>query len=227
MNKQNNMKGRQRGRIGGKPRPQGGRNPNYDGGGNNNNNRMRGNAQQLMDKYLLMARDATSAGDRVLAENYFQHADHYYRVVNARLEQQQGQGGRRHQNDDRNGHNQNHGHNNGQGNGQEPRSEHHDRSASPIESSSAGQVPSESPQPQHMQPRVSEAPSQNQASSPSNADIGLPPGIFGPAPSVDAKETKASEEGEETSSKPARSRAPVRRRRTRSDKPAASVTAND
>ena len=41
-----------------------------------------------MEKYLALARDSASAGDRVLAENYFQHADHYYRVLNARFEQQ-------------------------------------------------------------------------------------------------------------------------------------------
>src|SRR5207249_983809 len=67
------------------------RGPGFDGG----NGRMRGNAQQLMEKYLAMARDATSAGDRVLAENYFQHADHYYRVLNARFEQQQQNGQQR------------------------------------------------------------------------------------------------------------------------------------
>lgn len=43
--------------------------------------RVRGNAHQLMDKYLALARDASSSGDRVLAEHYFQHADHYYRVI--------------------------------------------------------------------------------------------------------------------------------------------------
>jgi hypothetical protein len=87
------MKGRQRGRNGGKPRMHqgggggGGRNPNFD----HNAGRMRGNAQQLMDKFLALARDASSQGDRVLAENYFQHADHYYRVINARFEGQQNQ----------------------------------------------------------------------------------------------------------------------------------------
>ena len=226
MNKQNNMKGRQRGRIGGKPRPQGGRNPNYDGGGGNNN-RMRGNAQQLMDKYLLMARDATSAGDRVLAENYFQHADHYYRVVNARLEQQQGQGNRRYQNDDRNGQNHNQGQNNGQGNGQDTRSEQHARSGSSIDTSNTGEGSSESSQTQNTQARDSDTPVESQSSSPSNADIGLPPGIFGSTPSAAPDENKASEGGEEASSKPARARTPVRRRRTRSDKPAASANAND
>ena len=87
------MKGRQRGRNGGKPRMHhqggggGGRNQNFD----HNAGRMRGNAQQLLDKYLTLGRDASSQGDRVLAENYFQHADHYYRVVNARFEGQQNQ----------------------------------------------------------------------------------------------------------------------------------------
>lgn len=45
------------------------------------NARVRGNAHQMMDKYLSLARDASSQGDRVAAENYFQHADHYYRVM--------------------------------------------------------------------------------------------------------------------------------------------------
>ncbi len=45
--------------------------------------RVRGNAQQLVEKYLGLARDAASQGDRVLAENCHQHADHYQRVLNA------------------------------------------------------------------------------------------------------------------------------------------------
>jgi len=40
-------------------------------------------AQGAREKYLTMARDALSDGDRVLAENYFQHADHYLRVINS------------------------------------------------------------------------------------------------------------------------------------------------
>jgi hypothetical protein len=43
--------------------------------------RMRGNIHQMHEKYLSLARDATSSGDRVAAENYFQHAEHYYRVL--------------------------------------------------------------------------------------------------------------------------------------------------
>ena len=45
--------------------------------------RIRGNAYQVLEKYLAMARDATSAGDRIAAENYYQHAEHYYRIINA------------------------------------------------------------------------------------------------------------------------------------------------
>ena len=45
--------------------------------------RIRGTAQQLFEKYLQLGRDATSGGDRVLAEGYFQHAEHYFRILNA------------------------------------------------------------------------------------------------------------------------------------------------
>lgn len=45
--------------------------------------RARGTAQQLYDKYLQLGRDASSSGDRVLAESYFQHAEHYFRIVGA------------------------------------------------------------------------------------------------------------------------------------------------
>ncbi len=42
-----------------------------------------GNARQVMEKYLALARDATTAGDRITAEGFFQHAEHYYRVMTA------------------------------------------------------------------------------------------------------------------------------------------------
>ena len=45
--------------------------------------RIRGNAYQVLEKYLAMARDAASAGDRIAAENFYQHAEHYYRIINA------------------------------------------------------------------------------------------------------------------------------------------------
>lgn len=45
--------------------------------------RIRGTAQQLFEKYLQLGRDATSSGDRVMAESYFQHAEHYFRILGA------------------------------------------------------------------------------------------------------------------------------------------------
>ena len=52
--------------------------------------RVRGNANQVLEKYLAMARDAQSAGDRISAENYMQHAEHYYRIINANGDGQNG-----------------------------------------------------------------------------------------------------------------------------------------
>lgn len=45
--------------------------------------RVRGTAQQLFEKYLQLGRDATGTGDRIQAEAYFQHAEHYFRTLNA------------------------------------------------------------------------------------------------------------------------------------------------
>lgn len=44
--------------------------------------RIRGSAYQVHEKYLALARDAGSAGDRIAAENYLQHAEHYFRIIN-------------------------------------------------------------------------------------------------------------------------------------------------
>ena len=73
-----------------------------NGGGNNNNQnrkgpnpltrnyesngpdvKIRGSAQQIAEKYAQLARDAQSSGDRVMAENYLQHAEHYNRIIAA------------------------------------------------------------------------------------------------------------------------------------------------
>lgn len=43
--------------------------------------RVRGNASQVFEKYQTLGRDAMSSGDRVMAENYLQHAEHYYRIM--------------------------------------------------------------------------------------------------------------------------------------------------
>ncbi|MDE1150945.1 MAG: DUF4167 domain-containing protein [Micavibrio sp.] len=49
--------------------------------------RIRGTAYQITEKYITLARDATSSGDRVLAESYLQHAEHYQRMINEMTEE--------------------------------------------------------------------------------------------------------------------------------------------
>lgn len=44
--------------------------------------RIRGTAYQVAEKYLALAKDSASAGDRIMAENYYQHAEHYIRIIN-------------------------------------------------------------------------------------------------------------------------------------------------
>ena len=49
--------------------------------------KIRGTAQHIAEKYSQLARDAQSSGDPVAAENYFQHAEHYFRIIAAAQEQ--------------------------------------------------------------------------------------------------------------------------------------------
>ena len=51
--------------------------------------KIKGTAAHICKKYQALARDAQSVGDRIRAENYLQHADHYYRLVMAAQSQQQ------------------------------------------------------------------------------------------------------------------------------------------
>ena len=78
---------------------------NNNNNNNNNNNRrshnpltrvyesngpdvkIRGTANHVAEKYLQLARDAQSSGDPVSAENYFQHAEHYFRLIATAQEQ--------------------------------------------------------------------------------------------------------------------------------------------
>jgi len=52
---------------------------------NGADNKVKGTAAQVLEKYQALARDALSSGDRIMAENYLQHAEHYYRVLNPHL----------------------------------------------------------------------------------------------------------------------------------------------
>ena len=45
--------------------------------------KIRGNAYQVFERYIALAREAASSGDRIAAENLYQHAEHYFRVMNA------------------------------------------------------------------------------------------------------------------------------------------------
>src|SRR6188768_886839 len=86
-NNQNN-KNRQRSRNGGRKHV----NPlsrNFESNGPDV--KVRGNAAHIAEKYLQLARDAQSSGDSVMAENYLQHAEHYFRIVAAAQPQQNGQ----------------------------------------------------------------------------------------------------------------------------------------
>src|SRR5712675_2258919 len=53
--------------------------------------KIRGNAYQVFERYVALAREAQTSGDRVAAENLYQHAEHYFRIMNA-LGEGQGQG---------------------------------------------------------------------------------------------------------------------------------------
>lgn len=67
------------------------RNQTYDSNGPGA--RVRGNPAQIYEKYQQLARDAGSAGDRVGAENYLQHAEHYYRLMSAAAAKNEQRGG--------------------------------------------------------------------------------------------------------------------------------------
>ena len=56
------------------------RSQNYDSHGPDV--RVRGNAMQVYEKYVNLARDAFSSGDRIAAESYQQYAEHYFRIIN-------------------------------------------------------------------------------------------------------------------------------------------------
>ena len=80
---------RGRGRSGGRRGYVNPSNRTYDSNGPDV--KVRGTAAHIYDKYQALARDASSSGDRISAENYLQHAEHYFRLMNAHNAQQQQQ----------------------------------------------------------------------------------------------------------------------------------------
>jgi len=75
--RQGNNSRRSRGRSNGKRLPRGSNQIDSHGP----EVRVRGTARQVFDKYLALGRDATTTGDRIIAENMFQHAEHYSRIL--------------------------------------------------------------------------------------------------------------------------------------------------
>jgi hypothetical protein len=51
--------------------------------------RIRGNAFQIYERYLALAREAATSDDRIAAENFYQHAEHYFRINSASREARQ------------------------------------------------------------------------------------------------------------------------------------------
>jgi hypothetical protein len=49
---------------------------------NGPNVKIRGNAYQVFERYVALAREAATSGDRIAAENLYQHAEHYFRIMN-------------------------------------------------------------------------------------------------------------------------------------------------
>lgn len=76
---------RSRNRPGRNNRPSNSRNQTFDSSGPEG--KVRGSANQVYEKYLALARDAQSSGDRIGAENFFQHAEHYFRIMTANGQQ--------------------------------------------------------------------------------------------------------------------------------------------
>ena len=64
--------------------------PRRNGDEQNRNNFNNQSAEKLVEKYNTLAKEALSSGDRVLSENYLQHADHFMRIIEIKnLEQNQ------------------------------------------------------------------------------------------------------------------------------------------
>lgn len=75
----NTRRGRNRGN--GRRHPQSLKTQTFESSGPDG--KIRGTAQQVLDRYLVLGRDAASAGDPVAAEGFYQFAEHYYRIINA------------------------------------------------------------------------------------------------------------------------------------------------
>ena len=138
----------------------GGYSPNRVFESNGPDVKIRGTATQVHDKYLSLARDAQSSGDRVAAESYFQYAEHYQRLISAMHEhndnaaQQQRDGGSRGEGDQPNG----------AAHGEQPREHSHEQPREPREQPRAKREA----RPREDAPRKESAPRRGKRQSKSN-----------------------------------------------------------
>ena len=139
--------------------------------------KIRGSAQQVAEKYTTLARDATSAGDRVMTENYLQHAEHYNRIIAAALAQMPAPRDMRNDDDMGDEGDEDNGSN---GNQQDNRSRHNDQSGDngtgpqPVFDGVPAEVSMETEQPSGQQaprrPRNNRRRDENRATEPVSAE---------------------------------------------------------
>lgn len=207
-----------------------GRGNNNNNNNSNNNNRkgpnplsrsyesngpdvkIRGSAQQIADKYTTLARDAQSVGDRVMAENYLQHAEHYNRIIAAAQAQQQQQRDVRDDNDDddddrddadNRGNNQAPAHAGGQNRGQNddqnaPRNVNGHGPQPIIEGMPAEVAFSEDAQKQQKPAAKADAPVDENAGGENGGEEAAPRRARRPRRTTRSKEAKASDAGDGT-----------------------------
>ena len=117
--------------------------------------KVRGNAQQVVEKYLQLARDATSSGDRITAESYFQHAEHYYRVMTANGGGSNAANGNGHDTRDGNANASSNSNANANGGGRDKRAQ--EQKAAPGDGPQPD-IPADAPQPEASEDQSSTAP---------------------------------------------------------------------
>lgn len=178
--------------------------------------KVRGTPQQIIDKYLQLARDAQLSNDRVAEQNFLQHAEHYTRMLGEaqrELAREQEERQRQYQQNGGNGNGQNNGQNGGQNGNREPREEPRAEGA-------------EQPQPRYEapQPRYEGAPAMMPAFGVEDEGPGLvetPEAQQAPAPRAEpAAEAPEAEAAPKKASRPRPPRKPRAKPEAAADSPA-------
>ena len=196
---QNNRRGRSGRRRGGNQ----GNNPNRSIDSQGPEVKIRGNAQQVYDKYTALARDAFSSGDRIRAESLQQHAEHYYRVLQAMKPPEQKDGQKDPSKDEQSG-------------GQNAQANGHDRSgedANQDGEQEGGRRPRRERRSRRDDAEVTEQPEAAKADEPSGRAAVETAGEDGP----DARKGDARADGEAPDDEPKPRRRRTRRRKADDD----------